>query len=220
MGVEMRTRGSSSIIGILMALFLFLLASLMTFAQEELPGEQASSESGSIVIEGATATWETETAISEELTTTTDKVLPRLLIEQAAILWGADLEASQELVSVAGKVTPRLLIEQAAITSILDLSGSDALIEAASKTTPRILIEHAATTGLIQGLQGSSALLEATSEMSPRILIEHAETMECYKLSPFHPVPPPPDGNGVPVWWIILGSLAVVALVVVLTRSP
>lgn len=219
MGVEMRTRGSSSI-GILMALFLFLLASLMTFAQEELPGEQASSESGSIVIEGATATWETETAISEELTTTTDKVLPRLLIEQAATLWGADLEGSQELVSVAEKMTDRLLIEQAAITSILELSGSDALIEATRKTTPRILIEQAATTGLIQDLQGSSALLEATSGMSPRILIEHAETMQCYELRPFHPSFPPPDGNGFPIWWIVLGLLAAVALIIALARVP
>ncbi len=219
----MRTRGSFSI-GVLMTLFLFSLASLTIFAQEEPLEEQASSETDGIIIEGAKATWETEMTVSEELTTATDKVLPRLLIEQAAILWRADLEASQELVSIAEKVTDRLLIEQVAITTILELSGSDALIEATSKMIPRILVEHAATTGLIQALQGSSALREATSGMSPRILIEHAETMQCYELSPFHPVPPPfpppPDGNGVPVWWIILGLVAGIALVIALVKAP
>lgn len=219
----MRTKKSFSI-GILVTLLVFSLASLTTFAQEEPLGEQASSETGGIIIEGAKATWETEMTVAEELTTATDKVLPRLFIEQAAILWGADLKASQELVTTAAKVTNRLLIEQAAITSILELSGSDTLIGATSKTTPRILIEQAATTGLVQDLQGSSALLEATSGMSPRILIEHAETMQCYELSPFHPVPPPfpppPDGNGVPVWWIILGLVAGIALVIALVKAP
>lgn len=216
----MRMKGSFSI-GILMTLLFFSLVSLTTFAQEEALGEQGSpDETGGIAIEGAKATWEAEMTVSEELATATDKVLPRLLIEQAAILWDADLEASQELVSIAEKVTNRLLIEQVAITTILELSGSDALIEATSKTTPRILIEHAATTGLFQNLQGSSALLEATSGTSPRILIEHAETMQCYELSPFHPVPPPPDGNGVPVWWIVLGLLAAVVLAIVLARGP
>jgi len=218
MGVEMRIKGSFSI-GILMTLLLFSLASFMTFAQEEPLEKQASSETGGIAIEGAKATWEAEMTVSGELTTATDKVLPRLLIEQAAILWGADLEASQELVSVAEKVTDRLLIEQAAITSILNLSGSDALIKATGTVAPRILIEHAATTALIKGLQGSPGLLEATSEMSPRILIEHAETMQCYELSPFQPIPPPTP-NGVPVWWIILGLVAAVALVIALTKGP
>ena|GEM_PF-6162562 len=204
---------------ILIAMLLFLTFSFAAFAQEEPLEEQESSETDGIVIEGAKATWETETATSEELNAATDKVLPRLLIEQAALLWGADLEASQELVSATGKVTPRLLIEQAAITAILDLSGSDALIKATSKMTPRLLIEHAATTGLIQNLQGSSALLEATSGTSPRILIEHAETMQCYELRPFHPGPLP-DGAGIPVWWIILGLLAGIALVILLMRGP
>jgi len=117
-------------------------------------------------------------------------------------------------------VTPRLLIEQAAITSILKLNGSDALIEATSKMIPRILIEQAATTSLIQDLQGSPGLLEATSGMSPRILIEHAETTQCYELKPFQPTPFPPDGNGIPVWWIILGLLAAAALVIVLVKAP
>jgi precorrin-4 methylase len=110
----MRIKESFSLC-VLMTLLLFLLASLTLFAQEEPLGEQASSETGDIVIEGAKATWPAETAMSETLQTATDKVLPRLLIEQAAILWGADLKASQELVSVAGKVTPRLLIEQACV---------------------------------------------------------------------------------------------------------
>jgi len=219
MGVEMYIKRSFSI-GILLTLLLCSVASLTPLAQEEPLEERASSETGGIVIEGAKATWEAEMTVSGELTTATDKVLPRLLIEQAASLWNTDLETSQELVSATGKVTPRLLIEQAAITSILELIGSDTLIEATGKMIPRILIEQAATTGLVQDLERSSALLEATSGMSPRILIEHAETMQCYELSPFHPVPPPPDGDGIPVWWIVLGLLAAVALVIVLVRGP
>jgi hypothetical protein len=129
-------------IGILMTLLVFSLVSLTTFAQEEPLAEQAASETGGVIIEGAKAIWEAETVMPEELQSATDKVLPRLLIEQAAILWGADLEASQELVTTAAKVNDRLLIEQAAITAILELNGSDALIEAATKTTPRILTKQ------------------------------------------------------------------------------
>ena len=210
----------SAATGILIATLLFLTFSYAAFAQGGPLGKQASPATDGIIIEGAKATWKTETTMSEELQTATDKVRPRLFIEQAAILWGADLEGSEELICVAEQVIDRLLIEQAAITSILNLSGSDALIEATGTVTPRILIEQAATTGLIQNVHGSSALLEATSDMSPRILIEHAETMQCYELRPFHPVPPPPNGNGVPVWWFILGLLAAVALVIVLTRGP
>jgi len=208
----------SFLISILVTLFLFFVVSLALFAQGKPLREQASSESDVILIDGAKATWKADITLAGELDAALATTLPRLVIEQAATIWDAELQGSQGLLIAAGKMSPRLLIEQAAITAILGLSPSEPLTEKARKTLPRILIEHAATTTLIQGLQGSSTLLEATNEMSPKILIEHAETMQCYRLLPFRSSSPPAR-KPVLVWWIMVGALAVVALIVVLTRS-
>ena len=71
----MRIKESFSI-GVLMALLLCSLVNITAFAQEEALGEEASSATDGIMIEEAKATWEAETVMSEEVRTTTDKVLP------------------------------------------------------------------------------------------------------------------------------------------------
>lgn len=201
---------------ILLALIMWSLVALPQEATEQ-PSED-HPESTDITVEDADTVWHSDLVPSAELATAANEVQPRILLEYAATTASAPLIPSTGLVAATASAAPRIMFEYAATTTTLALSRSKELIHAGTQVAPRIQVEHAATSLLMQkDLQGSEALIEAASKVTPKILIEYAETSECYEMRAFHPTPPPPP---VPVWWIALGLLAGVALVIVLTRSP